>query len=48
MLQHIIPTKIVEAMYITADTTILVAEEDTVPNTKEIGEVAVAARDPVI
>ena len=48
LLHHSIPTKIIEAVYITADRTIFLAKEDAVLNAKEIGELAVMVGYPVI
>ena len=41
MLHHCIPTKIMEAVDITVETTVSASGEDMVLNAKKIGEVAV-------
>ena len=48
LLHHSIPTKIVEAVDITENTTIFVVEEDAVLNAEEIGDVSEVVGDPLI
>ena len=48
LLNHSRPTKRMEAVDIAEDRTIIEAEEDVSPNVKEIGEVAVVSKIPVI
>ena len=48
LLHHIIPTKMLEVVDITADKIIFSDEEDTVPNIDEVGEVSMLFRDQVI
>ena len=48
LMHHSIPTKIMEAVDITVDTSIFAEEEDAVLNKEEIGEMAGVIRETVI